>query len=427
MSDTIFARSSGAPPAAIAIVRVSGSGAFAAAEALAGSLPQPRTVSVRTLRDPADDTLLDRALVLAFAAPATATGEDLVELHLHGGRAVVAAVEQALAKIDGLRAAAPGEFTRRALANGRIDLTEAEGLADLLAAETEAQRRQALAHAEGGLRRAIEDWTTKAIALAAQVEAVIDHDDEDDVDAADRVIARVRGEATTLGAMIAEALAQPPAERLRDGIRVVLAGPPNSGKSSLLNALAAREAAIVSSIAGTTRDRIEVPVVHGGVAWVFTDTAGLAERTDDPIEAIGVSRARDAIADADIVLWLGNDPAPGGALALFPRADIRSATDRGERLAVSAVTGAGLIELWQVLHARAVHILPKPDALALNQRQASTLRRAGDALTKAAAADGALIIAEELRSALAAFDALTGRAGVEEILDNLFARFCIGK
>jgi tRNA modification GTPase len=267
VTDTIFALSSGQPPAAIGVVRISGPQAFAAVESLAGKLPSPRRATLRTLST--DATHLDRALVLIFPGPTTVTGEDLAELHLHGGRAVVRAVEAALAAMSGLRAAEAGEFTRRALANGRIDLTEAEGLGDLLAAETEAQRRAAIRAAEGGIRQRIEGWASRTLQLSAIVEAMLDHADEDDVAAEAGPLGRIGDDARALEAEIETVLAQPGVERLRDGIRVVLAGPPNAGKSTLLNALAEREAAIVSPLAGTTRDRIEAPVMRDGIAYRY--------------------------------------------------------------------------------------------------------------------------------------------------------------
>ncbi|MGK6318776.1 tRNA uridine-5-carboxymethylaminomethyl(34) synthesis GTPase MnmE [Sphingomonas sp. DT-204] len=425
MNDTIFALSSGMPPAAIAIMRLSGVGAFAAVAALSGPLPKPRVAALRALRDPTSGVILDRALVLLFPGPDSATGEDVAELHLHGGRAVVRAVDAVLTAMPGLRAAGPGEFTRRALANGRIDLTEAEGLADLLAAETEAQRRSAIASAEGGLRRRIEQWSARAVGLAARVEAAIDHEDEGDVDA-ESIVTGVREDVSALAREIEAVLIQPPAERLHEGVRVVLAGPPNSGKSTLLNALAGREAAIVSPIAGTTRDRIEAPVVRRGVAWLLTDTAGLAADTDDPVEAIGIARAREAAALADIVLWLGDDPPPAPEmLAIHARADARPL--RPGRLAVSAATGEGMEALWSALVERAKALLPVPDAVALNRRQAELAGIAAGALDLAGDLLDPLLIAEELRHALLQFDRLTGRAGVENVLDDLFGRFCIGK
>lgn len=427
-ADTIFAVSSGRPPAAIAVLRISGAAAIDAATRLAGKLPPPRRAGVRALHDPVDRQLLDRALILVFSGPATATGEDLVELHLHGGRAVVAAVERALAVIDGLRAAEPGEFTRRALAHGRIDLTEAEGLGDLLSAETDAQRRMALANSDGRLRRTVAEWSAAATRLSAMVEAVLDHADEDDVGAGDDVLTSVRREATALADAITAVLAVPPVERLRDGIRVVLAGPPNAGKSTLLNAVVGREAAIVSPLAGTTRDVIEIPVTRSGIAWLFVDTAGLREDSSDPIERIGIDRATGSMATADIVLWLGDDPAPVEAIALYPRCDVRDdIAIPVDRIAVSATTGHGLDRLWQQLIDRAATLLPKVDDLSLNRRQAAHAGTAAAALMRAGRQQDPLLLAEELRYGVQAFAALTGMRATEAVLDDLFGRFCIGK
>jgi len=426
--DTIFAVSSGAPPAAIAVLRLSGPHAFDAAELLAGTLPAPRRAGLRPLHDPATGELLDRALVLTFPGARSASGEDLVELHLHGGRAVVRAVEASLCAIAGLRPAEPGEFTRRALSNGRLDLSEAEGLGDLLMAETEAQRRVAVRAAEGGIRRQVEAWTEPLLQLAAQVEAQLDHSDEDDVTGADS-LAGIHAAAAALASDIAAVTARPPVERLRDGLRVVLAGPPNAGKSTLLNAMVGREAAIVSAIAGTTRDRIEAPVVRGGIAWLLTDTAGLATETADPIEAIGIGRARAALEEADVVLWLGEDAPPPHPATLWvhARADLPERADTARDVSVSATTGAGLDELWQRLERLAANLLPPPDLLAFNRRQRDLAARAQEALRYAAMQHDLLLLAEDLRSARRALDAITGRAGVEAMLDALFARFCIGK
>ncbi len=432
MTDTIFALSSGAPPAALAVVRISGSQAFAAVRALTGGqLPAPRRASLRRLNDPASGDAIDRALVILFPGPETATGENLAELHLHGSRAVVRRMESVLGDLPGLRAAQPGEFTRRALESGRIDLTEAEGLADLLSAETEGQRRAALRAAEGHLRQRIEGWNDRLIGLSAMIEAAIDHSDEPDAVDEDGIIGAVRGGAGRLADDIATLLAQPPVERLRDGIRVVLAGPPNSGKSTLLNRLIGREAAIVSPIAGTTRDRIEAPVVRNGIAWVLTDTAGLAEETDDPIEAIGIARTRESVAAADLVLWLGDDePADvaSDVILVHPRADRpdRQIAPDG-RIAVSALDDTGDRALWQRMTQIAQAMLPADDVPALNQRQRILCGAAQQSLCIAAQSMDALVIAEELRLARAAFDAITGRSHVEDVLDALFGRFCIGK
>ncbi|MEO5865784.1 MAG: tRNA uridine-5-carboxymethylaminomethyl(34) synthesis GTPase MnmE, partial [Sphingomonas sp.] len=370
---------------------------------------------------------LDRALVLIFPGPGSATGEDLAELHLHGGRAVVRAVESALAKCPGLRAAEPGEFTRRALASGRIDLTEAEGLGDLLAAETEHQRKVALASAQGALSRAVDTWRTALLTIAARIEAALDFSDEDDV--APVIAATLADEAVALGGDIERLLAVPPVERLRDGLRVVIAGPPNSGKSTLFNAMADREAAIVSPIAGTTRDRIEAPVVRGGIAYVLIDTAGLVDTTDDPIEAIGVERAGRAIEAADIVLWLGDDPPPENALWIHARADMagRGTLPPGRLLSTAAANGEGVNAVWAALGSRAAAMLPPPDQIAVNARQRLLLANAAHCLAECAGERDTLLIAEHIRLALSAFDRLTGRADVEAMLDTLFARFCVGK
>ncbi len=429
VGDTIFAVSSGRPPAAIAVLRISGTGAMDAATALVGRLPPARRASVRPVYNPVDNLLLDRGLVLVFPGPATATGEDLVELHLHGGRAVVAGVERALSALPGLRPAEPGEFTRRALLHGRIDLTEAEGLADLLSAETEAQRRAAIETSGGGLRRRVGEWAERALALSATIEALLDHADEDDVDAGDAVVDRVRIGAAALAEAIDAVLAAPPVERLRDGVRVVLAGPPNAGKSTLLNALVDRDAAIVSPIAGTTRDRIEIPVVRDGIAWLFVDTAGLREATDDPVERVGIDRASESIATSDIVVWLGDDVPPVGTkvVPIHARADLAGRPAPADRIAVSAATGTGVDQLWTMLAAEARAMLPKVDDLALNRRQRTHAGEAAAALHRAGRQDDPLLIGEELRYALAGFAALTGVRATEAMLDTLFGRFCIGK
>ena len=429
MNDTIFAVSSGAPPAAIAILRLSGAGAFDAVRQLAGDIPKPRIAALRALHDPANGELLDRALILIFPGPASATGEDLAELHLHGGRAVVRAVEASLAALPGLRAAEPGEFTRRALANGRIDLSEAEGLGDLLMAETEAQRRAAIRSAEGAVRREVEGWTARALMLSAQVEALLDHGDEDDVAAGADPLPAIRMDAAVLGEDIAAIASRPPIDRLRDGLRVVLAGPPNAGKSTLLNALVGRDAAIVSAIAGTTRDRIEAPVVRDGIAYLLTDTAGLNAEPGDAIEEIGIARARDAFETSDIVLWLGDDlPPPHPAtLWLHARADEEGRVPNPAALAISAATGSGIDTLWACLATLSRELLPPPDLVALNTRQRDLSLSAATSLAAVRPEQDLLLIAEHLRAALRAFDAITGRAGIEAMLDALFGCFCIGK
>lgn len=423
---TIFALSSGAPPAAIAIVRISGPDAGSALEALAGRVPEPRRASLVRLADPADGRTLDHALILYFPGPATATGEDLAELHVHGGRAVVAAVLAALARLPGLAPAEPGAFTRRAFDNGRIDLTEAEGLADLLAAETESQRRSALAMAGGALSRMIAGWQDRLLAIAARVEAALDFSDEGDVPDEESWKAPV----ANLAAEIDAALARPSGERLRDGVRVVIAGPPNAGKSTLLNALAGREVAITSPIAGTTRDVVEAPLAFNGRPFVLVDTAGLRDSTD-AIETIGVARARSRIEEADLILWLGDEAPdmhldPDRVIRVAAKSDV-AAPHPSAALAISARTGEGLDELVALLHTRAAGLLAGEDEAVLYKRHRDALSLVSEGLHRAALADDPLIAGEELRLARLSLDQVTGRAGVENMLDALFGRFCIGK
>lgn len=425
MTDTIFALSSGAPPAGIAVLRISGPEAGAALCALSGSLPAPRRASYRVLQDGQGD-VLDRALVLWFPGPATATGEDLSELHLHGGRAVVAAVEAALLKLPGLRRAVAGEFTHRAFANGRIDLAEAEGLADLLSAETEIQRRTALVMAGGEFSRTIEAWRERVLLLSALVESVLDFGDEDDVVG---LPADFDQHLVGLGSELTEWLARPRSERLREGYRVVLAGPPNAGKSSLFNALVEDEAAITAPLAGTTRDVLTRPVALGGIPFLFIDTAGLRDDAADAIEVIGVERARSELDKADLVLWLGPDgEGPDGAWEIEPQIDraVRSAKT-APRHRVSANTGDGLNSLRSDLIEAARAAMPRPGDAALNARQHAHLVIAANALRDAQLQRDPLLIAENLREVRSAFDAMVGRTKTEDMLDALFGRFCIGK
>jgi tRNA modification GTPase len=425
-AQTIFALSSGSPPAAISVIRISGPDSHRAGKLLAGTLPPARGAAVRELRHPASGELLDEALVLRFDGPASSSGEDSVELHCHGGRAVVAAVLDTLEQIDGLRAALPGEFTRRAFENGRIDLTEAEGLADLIEAETESQRRSALLMAEGGLSNQIEAWRRQVLELSARAEAAIDYVDEDSVDL-DPNLSRDCG---ALAKELNQWLELPRAEPLREGVRVVIAGPPNAGKSSLLNAIAGYERAIVTDVPGTTRDHIEVPLSISGVPIRLIDTAGLRE-SGELVERIGVGRARNLIELADVLVWLGEcEDAPRHArlIRVHARADLRERGPAPEgSIAVSSTTGQGLAELTEAVVREARSLLPGEGQLALNRRQASCIADAGHALQQASKAGDLVIVAESLRSARAAFDRLTGRAGVEDLLDALFGRFCLGK
>ena len=427
--DTIFALSSGQPPAGIAVIRISGPHAGEALSALAGKLPEPRRATLAWLRRPGQGGVLDHALTLWFPGPDTATGEDLAELHLHGGRSVIAAVSHSLGQLPGLRPARAGEFTRRAFENGRIDLAEAEGLADLLAAETEAQRRNALAMASGELSREVERWRRDLLAASARIEAILDFSDEDDVGEQDAelLVASVR-----IADEIERRLARPSAERLRDGVRVVLAGPPNAGKSTLLNALVGREAAITAPTAGTTRDLIEAPVAMGGMAYLLTDTAGLRDDGAEEIERIGVERARNALDLADIILWLDmveTSPDPARSIIVHARADLagREATPSFADVAVSAKTGHGMERLVALIGERARELLPAEGEVALNRRQRSVLAECVEALRASEGSNDLILVAEANRLGRAALDRLTGRAGVEDMLDALFGAFCIGK
>ncbi|HMO74447.1 MAG TPA: tRNA uridine-5-carboxymethylaminomethyl(34) synthesis GTPase MnmE [Sphingopyxis sp.] len=434
----MFALSSGMPPAAIAVVRVSGPRARDALKALAGRLPEARRASLAELTD-ADGAPLDRALVLWFPGPATATGEDLAELHLHGGRAVVAAVEEALAALPRLRRAEAGEFTRRAFLNGRIDLAEAEGLADLLAAETESQRVQALGHASGHVSRAVAGWQERLLALMAGVEAELNFADEGDVEIGETVAQRAVAGMALLADALGEWLARPAAEVIADGLSVVIAGPPNAGKSTLINALAKRELAIVSPVAGTTRDVIETALALDGIAMRFSDTAGLRAESGDAIEAIGIDRAKAAVEVADILLWLGpprEAPAHPRTILIAAQADRWRGDAAAEAeaarcdLILSAATGEGMDRLHHMIVEMARTLLPREGEAALRRRQRDALAEAKDWLAIEAGAREAgdlILIAERLRLASSALDRITGRAGVEDMLDALFGRFCIGK
>lgn len=423
--DTIFALSSGSPPAGIAVIRVSGPCAGSALVKLSGTLPPPRRAVARYLRDN-DANILDHAMVLFLPGPGTATGEDTAELHLHGGRAVVAAVEAVLAQIDGLRRAEAGEFTRRAFTNGRLDLAESEGLADLLEAETELQRRSAMAMLGGGLSREVEAWREQVLMLSAQIEAVLDFSDEED--AADLPPSFAEG-LTTLRSGIATWLERPRAKMLKEGFRIVLAGPPNSGKSTLFNALVEDEAAITAPTAGTTRDVLQRSCAIGGIPFTFLDTAGLRDDSADTIERIGIERARDALDLADLVLWLGPEgEGPAGAWEIEAKADLDAALPKSAPdMRISAKTGKGLDELRRRLIGKAQTALPAAGQAALSDRQHRLLSEALENLTAIDPAGDLLLIGENLRRARTAFDRLIGRSSTEDMLDALFGRFCIGK
>jgi tRNA modification GTPase len=436
----IFALSSGRPPAAIAVVRVSGPRAADALTALCGKLPEPRRAALRRLRHPQSKAILDEGLVLWFPGPNTETGEDLAELHLHGGRAVIAAVLAELAKLPGLRMAEAGEFTRRAFESGKLDLTAVEGLADLVFAETEAQRAQAMRQLSGALASRADAWREKLIGALALVEARIDFSDEADVP--EDLVAPALQVARALADEIEAALRdEHRGERLREGLTVAIAGPVNAGKSSLLNRLAQREAAIVSPYAGTTRDVIEVHLDLAGYPVTLLDTAGIRE-SDDPIEQEGVRRARARADGADLVLWVidasaAEEQTPSDRNKSVSRWCVRNKVDLlpagspappRQAFDVSAKSGVGIDRLVGAIAAYARDFFSSGESvLVTRERHRVALQQTLDSLRRATVAPADELIAEELRLAARALSRLTGRVDVEDILDVIFRDFCIGK
>lgn len=443
---TIFALSSGRPPSAIAIVRVSGAEAGPALVALAGRRPAPRVATRALLRDPAGDPI-DDALVLWFPGPASATGEDVAEFHIHGGRAVLAALIAALSSVDGIRAAAPGEFTRRAFENGKLDLTEAEGLDDLIHADTDRQRRHALRQLNGLLGDKARSWRADIIAASALVEAGIDFADEGDVPA--ELNAPALAKVGKLLAEIEEVLAASGrSERLRDGMVVAITGPPNVGKSTLMNQLARRDIAIVSPHAGTTRDVLELHLDLDGYPVTVIDTAGLRD-ADDPVEQEGVRRAKVRAAEADLRLWLVDGQAVSAGddglsrwmtegqagfwvvrnkvddLADHPQITM----DRGWPChSISAANGKGMAELVAALARFASLHFDDGPSLISRTRHRTLLRDTADALGRAIdLPETAELMAEELRVAARYLGELLGRVDADDILDVIFREFCIGK
>ena len=450
---TIFALSSGRLPSAIAVVRVSGPQAGSTLTLLAGKIPIPRRATRALLHD-ARQQPIDDAVVLWFPEPASATGEDVAEFHVHGGRAVVASLLASLSAIENVRAAEPGEFTRRAFENGKLDLTEAEGLDDLIRADTDRQRRQALRQLQGVLGDRARDWRGQIIEACALIEAGIDFADEGDVPA--ELIAPAVAKVTTLLGEIQHVLAgQRQSERLREGLVIAIAGPPNVGKSTLMNQLARREVAIVSPHAGTTRDIIEVQLDLDGYPVTVIDTAGVRE-TDDPVEQEGVRRARARAAEADLVLWLSdaehdnNRPRESKSVAWLVRnkSDLdavgskalsRTATQlcgangqgQGEPMfAISASRGDGIAELISALVGFAQEFFGATEnALISRIRQRELLQQTAASLQRSLAVigEGEELAAEDLRAAAYSLGRLLGRVDVEDILDVIFREFCIGK
>jgi tRNA modification GTPase len=427
--DTIFALASGSARAAIAVMRISGSAAERAVTALCrGAVPVPRHASLRRLRDPAGE-MLDHAIVLWFPGPGTYTGEDCAELHLHGGRAVIDGVADALVAA-GLRPAEPGEFTRRAFLNGRMDMLEAEAVHDLIAAETEAQRRQALRQMEGSLGAIYRDWADRLRGVLAYQEALIDFPDEDlPSEVEDQLLATLRTVRTEIRDHLNDAGR---GEKLREGLFFAITGAPNVGKSTLINALAERDVAIVSALPGTTRDALETRVVLGGVPVTLVDTAGLRETTDS-IEAEGVRRALARAEDADLVMTVVEVGAEAVALAserhvlIANKADLGLAGPAGA-VRISARTGEGLAGLRDCLALAARRMTESRGAPALTRaRHRAALIAAAGHLEDAERAELPELRGEDLRLAMRELGRITGHVGVEDILDTVFSQFCIGK
>ncbi|HRQ79756.1 MAG TPA: tRNA uridine-5-carboxymethylaminomethyl(34) synthesis GTPase MnmE [Azospirillaceae bacterium] len=440
--DTIYALATAPGRAGVAVLRISGPQAGAALTALTGkALPAPRLATLRRLIDPQDGDALDQALLLWFPGPASFTGEDVAELHLHGGRAVIAGITAALSRLPGLRPADAGEFTRRAFAAGKLDLTGVEGLADLVDAETAAQRRQALRQMGGALAQRVEGWRDRLLRLLAHAEADIDFPDEDlPGGLADRVADGVRALAAELSIVLADGHR---GERLRDGLHVVIVGAPNVGKSSLLNALARRDAAIVSHLAGTTRDVVEVHLELGGYPVILADTAGLRDG-GDVIEQEGMARARARAENADIVLAVVDAarlPAvepetlallDQRSLLLVNKCDIAASVPAGiagrPALALSARSGEGRDRLLAALSARCADLFAGAEDGAITRaRHRAALEECRDRLQDALRAPAPELAAEDLRLAARGLGRITGRVDVEDLLDVIFRDFCIGK
>jgi tRNA modification GTPase len=429
--DTIFALSSGALPAGLAVIRLSGNQAFTAAETLAGRLATDRKASLRTIRD-RNGAIIDQGLVVGFPGPNSFTGEDCVELHVHGSRAVVSALILELEQIDGLRLAEAGEFSRRAFENGKLDLVEIEGLADLISAETEMQRRLAVEQSFGGQSALYIDWAERLTRSRALIEAELDFADEDDVPGS--VSERVWSEVGQIYLELLQHLETAKSgEIIRDGYKIVIAGPPNAGKSSLLNALANRDVAIVTERAGTTRDILHVDIDMSGYLVRFFDTAGLRE-SDDIVEVEGIRRARVAIEQADMILALNEIDSPAlqyhefsqaNVLTVGTKLDAHAPSDDFD-LCISTKTGDGL-ELLREAILRKITALWTGSLVPNRARQVDALKDASNFIAEALNGTELDLRAESLRAAASALGRITGRVDVEQLLDVIFSQFCIGK
>lgn len=443
---TIVAPATAPGRAALSIIRLSGPHTRQVLEAVAATCPEPRRLSLRMLRD-ADGEVLDQAMVVFFPGPASFTGEDAGELHLHGGVAVTAAALRTLTSLPDVRMAEPGEFTRRAVLAGRLDLTKAEAVADIIAAETDAQRRQALRQLDGRLGKLVEAWRHRLIDSLAWIEAELDFADEGDVDVGasenggsthvERSLAELRRVRRDVEQTLLDGRA---GERVREGLTVVIAGPPNAGKSTLLNRLAGRDAAIVSPIPGTTRDNVEVRCDLGGLAVTIVDTAGVRD-TNEPIEQEGIRRTHRRMAEADLVLWLRprpnaeEDEAPAGlnTIVIDTKDDLQlGPRSEASLLSISAVEGTGIDALWRLIQERLEAMVGGDAAVITRVRHRQALERVALALARLPTESDSLhqpieLIAQDVRDSIQALGMITGRVGAEDILDRVFSTFCIGK
>jgi tRNA modification GTPase len=436
--DTIFAAATGTGRTAVAVIRISGRAAGESLQRIAGRIPRPRQAALAHLRHPVSGDLIDRGLVIWFPGPASFTGEDCGEFHIHGGRAVLKGMLDALAAFPGCRLAEPGEFARRAFGNGKMDLSAIEGLADLIDAETEIQRRQAVRQMNGWLSGHVESWRRAILEARGLLEAEIDFADEDEAPSAS---------VPAVGRMIAPVLAEMNrvlesgrvGEIVREGFSIVLAGPPNAGKSTLLNAIAERDVAIVTEHAGTTRDIIEVRLDLDGMLVVLADTAGLRE-SEDPVERLGMARTWRRIGEADLVLWLTEAGEPMQVPAELRRdrlavIAVRTKIDRDASAAdaggmgISALTGQGMAELLSLIKekAREATFSPEP-AVVSRERHRRALMAARNSLQAAVDGPNAVeLVAEHLRAASRNLESIIGRIDVEQVLDEIFTKFCMGK
>ncbi len=432
--DTIFALSSGNPPAGIAIVRLSGPGCKTALKLIIGGIPEARRACLHKFTDPDTRETVDTGLVLFFPGPASFTGEDVVEFHLHGGSAVVRKFLKVLASISGLRLANAGEYSLRAFENGRFDLTEIEGLSDLISAETENQRKQAISQSGGRLRKIVEGWQQILLHNRAYLEASIDFSEEDDVDG--KLPSSIWSDIQDIKTEMADCLDdERSGEIVRDGYRIAIMGPTNVGKSSLINALAKRDVAIVSEIPGTTRDVLEVHLDLGGYQVIFVDTAGIRDTVDE-VELMGIARAHKVSEQSDLVLWLMSNDQPilpynldKNCIIVCTKMDLTGSLADKDVLSISSLTGENLDALLDRVTSEIRDVLVRESSIITRYRHRSCIEDGLLSLSNISNTNdvGLEVLCEHLRSASHAIGGITGQFGVEDVLDVIFSEFCIGK